>query len=70
MPTPREALVIEVDRTIDADGVVDVLERLTLTHGVPHYVRFDNAAAQQFPLTVRDQGMPSLPARPQRLARL
>ena len=38
----REALAIEVDRCIDADGVVEVLDRLTVTHGVPHYVRFDN----------------------------
>ena len=38
----REALAIEVDRAIDADGVVDVLDRLALTHGAPHYVRFDN----------------------------
>ena len=38
----REALAIEVDRGIDADGVIDVLERLALKHGVPHYVRFDN----------------------------
>jgi len=26
----------------DADGVVDVLDRLALNHGAPHYVRFDN----------------------------
>lgn len=38
----REALAIEVDRSIDADGVVDVLERLALTRGAPVYVRFDN----------------------------
>jgi putative transposase len=38
----REALAIEVDRSIDADGVVDVLDRLALHHGAPHYVRFDN----------------------------
>jgi putative transposase len=38
----REALAIEVDRAIDADGVVDVLDRLVLTHGSPHFVRFDN----------------------------
>ena len=38
----REALAIDVDRAIDADGVVDVLDRLSLTHGAPHYVRFDN----------------------------
>jgi hypothetical protein len=35
-------MIVEVDRGIDADGVVDVLERLTLQHGAPHYVRFDN----------------------------
>jgi putative transposase len=33
---------IEVCRAIDADGVVDVLARLALTHGAPHYVRFDS----------------------------
>ncbi|WP_110808572.1 IS3 family transposase [Mycolicibacterium iranicum] len=38
----REALAIEVDRSIDADGVVAVLDRLALTHGAPHYMRFDN----------------------------
>jgi putative transposase len=38
----REALAIEVDRAIDADGVVDVLDRLVLQHGAPYYVRFDN----------------------------
>lgn len=38
----REALAIEVDRSIDADGVVDVLDRLALRHGAPHDVRFDN----------------------------
>lgn len=38
----REALTIEIDRCIDADGVVDVLDRLALQHGTPHYVRFDN----------------------------
>ena len=38
----REALAIDVDRGIDADGVVDVLDRLVLQHGAPHYVRFDN----------------------------
>ncbi len=36
----REA--IEVNRSIDADGVVAVLDRLALVHGAPHYVRFDN----------------------------
>lgn len=38
----REALAIEVYRCIDADGVVAVLDRLTLKHGAPVYVRFDN----------------------------
>jgi putative transposase len=38
----REALAIDVDRGIDADGVVDVLDRLVMHHGAPHYVRFDN----------------------------
>ena len=38
----REALAIEVDRAINADGVVDVLDRLALMHGAPAYVRFDN----------------------------
>ncbi len=37
-----EALAIDVDRSIDADGVVDVLDRLACQHGAPHYVRFDN----------------------------
>ena len=38
----REALAIDVDRCIDADGVVDVLDRLALQRGAPTYVRFDN----------------------------
>jgi len=38
----REALAIEVDRSIDADGVVNALDRLVLARGAPHYVRFDN----------------------------
>ena len=38
----REALAIEVDRSIDADGVVAVLDRLALQRGAPVYVRFDN----------------------------
>ncbi|BBY56593.1 integrase [Mycolicibacillus koreensis] len=38
----REALAIHVDRSINADGVVDVLDRLAGQHGAPHYVRFDN----------------------------
>jgi putative transposase len=31
-----------LERAIDADGVVDVLDRLALKQGAPHYVRFDN----------------------------
>ena len=38
----REALAIEVDRSIDADGVVAVLDRIALGRGAPVYVRFDN----------------------------
>jgi putative transposase len=37
----REALAINVDRSIDADGVVGVLDRLALQRGAPTYVRFD-----------------------------
>lgn len=38
----REALAINVDRCIDADGVVDVLDHLAVQRGAPTYVRFDN----------------------------
>ncbi len=39
----RECLAIEVDRSIDADHVVTVLDRLVVERGVaPVYVRFDN----------------------------
>jgi putative transposase len=38
----REALAIHVDRCIDADGVVAVLDHLALQRGAPAYVRFDN----------------------------
>src|SRR6476620_2574581 len=39
----REALAIDVNRSIDADGVVEVLDRLALQQqGAPNYVRFDN----------------------------
>ena len=38
----REALAINVDRCIDADGVVAVLDHLALQRGAPTYVRFDN----------------------------
>jgi len=38
----RECLAIDIDRSIDADGVVAVLDRLALERGTPVYVRFDN----------------------------
>lgn len=39
----RECLAIEVDRSIDADHVVGVLERLAMQRGgAPVFVRFDN----------------------------
>src|SRR3569833_4033494 len=38
----REALAIEVDRCINADGVVAVLDQLAAARGAPTYVRFDN----------------------------
>ncbi len=38
----REALVIEVDRSIDADKVVAVLDRLAAARRPPAFVRFDN----------------------------
>jgi putative transposase len=38
----REALAIDVDRSIDADGVVRTLDRLALLRGAPAFVRFDN----------------------------
>ncbi len=38
----RECLAIEVARTIDADGVVTVLDRLAAERGTPAYLRFDN----------------------------
>ena len=38
----REALAIHVDRRIDADGVVAVLDKLALQRGAPTYVRFGN----------------------------
>ena len=39
---PRECLAIEVDRSIDADHVVEVLDRLAVERGAPVFVRFDN----------------------------
>ncbi len=38
----REALAIDVDRGIDAGGVVEVLDRLAVQRAGPHYVRFDS----------------------------
>jgi putative transposase len=38
----RECLAIDIDRSIDADGVVRCLERLAAERGAPHYVRFDH----------------------------
>jgi len=39
----RESLAIEIDHSIDADGVVDVLERLALERGgAPAFLRMDN----------------------------
>ena len=38
----REALAIEIDRSINADDVVAVLDRLALARGAPVYVRCDN----------------------------
>lgn len=40
----RDALAITVDRCIDADGAVTVLEHLALQRGAPAYVRFDNGS--------------------------
>jgi putative transposase len=38
----RECLAIVVGRSIDADGVVACLERLSASRGAPRYVRFDH----------------------------
>jgi len=38
----REALAVEVDRTIDADETVTVLERLVAERGAPENLRADN----------------------------
>jgi putative transposase len=38
----REALATDVERSIDADGVVACLERLAAERGAPVYVRFDH----------------------------
>ncbi len=38
----RECLATDVERSIDADGVVACLERIAAERGTPAYVRFDN----------------------------
>jgi len=38
----REALAIDVERSIDADGVVACLDRLAAERGAPAFVRFDH----------------------------
>ena len=38
----RDCLAIEVDRSIDADGVVRCLQHLALERRAPKYVRFDH----------------------------
>ena len=45
----REALAINVDRAIDADWVVAVLDGLALKLGAPAYVRFDTTARSSWP---------------------
>jgi putative transposase len=38
----RECLAIDVERSIDADGVVRCLDRIAAERGAPKYLRFDN----------------------------
>ena len=38
----RESLAMEVDRSITADRLVEVLERLVALHGAPQHLRMDN----------------------------
>jgi len=38
----RESLVMLVERSIDSDRVVEVLERLAAGRGAPEYLRMDN----------------------------
>ena len=40
----REALVAETDRSIDADHVVRVLDKIAGERGFPKYLRFDNGS--------------------------
>jgi putative transposase len=39
-----EVLAIDVNRCMDADSVIDVLDRLALARGAPAYVCFDNGS--------------------------
>ena len=39
---PREVLAIRVDHSIDADGVVEVVEAIAATRGTPGHLRMDN----------------------------
>jgi putative transposase len=43
----REAIAINVDRSIDADGVVAVLDHLALERGAPTYVRYSSESASR-----------------------
>jgi len=38
----RECLAIDIERSIDADGVIRCLEHLAAERGAPRYVRFDH----------------------------
>jgi putative transposase len=38
----RESLAMEVDRSLTADRLIDVLERLVALHGAPQHLRMDN----------------------------
>ena len=38
----RECLAIDVERSIDTDGVVRCLDRIAAERGAPKYLRFDN----------------------------
>lgn len=40
--SPVKPWRFEVDRSIDADGIVDVLAPAPLTHRARHYMHFDN----------------------------
>jgi len=40
--TTRECLALEVDRSITADKVLEILTHLFLTRGVPRHIRSDN----------------------------